>query len=64
MVPSEPARGVVVHFEVDDVKAEVERMRANGATVALEPTATDWGTEMAMIAGPEQVVVSVFRVVA
>jgi hypothetical protein len=30
--------------------------------VALEPTATDWGTEMAMIAGPEQIVVSVFRV--
>ncbi|MBB5868188.1 putative enzyme related to lactoylglutathione lyase [Allocatelliglobosispora scoriae] len=61
MVPSEPARGVAVHFAVDDVTAEVERLRAAGATVLLEPTNTDWGTEMAMIAGPEQIVVSLFR---
>jgi predicted enzyme related to lactoylglutathione lyase len=64
MVDSAPARGAALHFEVGDVTAEIDRMRAAGATILLEPTATDWGTEMAMIAGPEQVVISLFRVLA
>lgn len=52
------AAGVVVHFDVADVDAEVRRTSALGARVLLEPTDTDWGTRMAMIAGPEGVVVS------
>jgi lactoylglutathione lyase len=61
MVPSGTARGVAIHFAVDDVAGEVERLQAAGARVLLEPTVTDWGTEMAMIAGPEEVVISIYR---
>jgi predicted enzyme related to lactoylglutathione lyase len=61
MVPSETARGVVLHFAVDDVAAETVRAVGAGAALLLEPIQTDWGTEMAMIAGPEQVVVSFYR---
>jgi predicted enzyme related to lactoylglutathione lyase len=61
LVPSDQARGVVLHFAVDDVAAEVARVREAGANVLLEPTQTDWGTEMAMVAGPEEVVVSLYR---
>lgn len=61
MVPTEPVRGVALHFMVLDVPAELERVRANGATVLLEPTKTDWGTEMAMIAGPEDSIISLYR---
>ena len=62
MVPSSPARGVVLHFEVADVQREVDRMTAAGVAVLLPLTATDWGTEMAMLQGPEGVVISLFKV--
>jgi predicted enzyme related to lactoylglutathione lyase len=61
MVPTEPARGVILHFEVDDVAAALAHARAQGAAVLLETTHTDWGTESAMIAGPEGIVVDFFR---
>jgi predicted enzyme related to lactoylglutathione lyase len=40
-------RGVLVHCQVDDVPAAAERARAAGATILLEPTRTDFGTESA-----------------
>ena len=50
-VPSELTdqvqQGVLVHCQVDDVRAAAERARAAGATIVLEPTRTDFGTESA-----------------
>jgi predicted enzyme related to lactoylglutathione lyase len=64
MVPIEPARGLILHFEVADVAAALAHARALGATVLMEPTHTDWGTQSAMIAGPEGIVVNFFRSLA
>lgn len=64
MVPSRPAAGVVLHFQVDDVAQALKQARSKGAKVLLEPTVTDWGTESAMIAGPDEIVVDLYRPVA
>ena len=61
MVPTEPARGVILHFRVEDVHKAVERARSRGATVLLEPVTTDWGWESAMLAGPGGVVIDLYR---
>jgi hypothetical protein len=60
MVPTEPARGVILHFRVADVNKAVERARSRGATVLLEPMTTDWGWESAML-GPGGVVIDLYR---
>jgi uncharacterized glyoxalase superfamily protein PhnB len=57
MVPTAPAAGVILHLRVDDVAAALAHASERGATVLLELTRTDWGTESAMIAGPEGIVV-------
>jgi predicted enzyme related to lactoylglutathione lyase len=61
MVPTRPAAGVILHFEVDDVAAALGRARDRGAQALLEPTRTDWGWDSAMIAGPEDLVVDFYR---
>src|SRR5581483_3277974 len=55
MVPMKQAAGVILHFQVEDVAQALEKARSKGAKVLLEVTRTDWGTESAMIAGPEDV---------
>ncbi len=57
-------RGVILHFRVGDVDQAVERARSIGATVLLEPATTDWGWESAMIAGPEGIIVDLYRPVS
>ena len=61
MVPTQPARGVILHFRVDDLDEALERARSLGARVLLEPVTTDWGWESAMLAGPEGIVVDLYR---
>lgn len=61
LVPAQPAAGVILHIEVDDVEQALEHARQAGATVLRERAPTDWGTESAMIAGPEQIVVDFYR---
>jgi catechol 2,3-dioxygenase-like lactoylglutathione lyase family enzyme len=61
MVPTGPARGVILHFRVDDVRQTLEQARARGASILLEYTQTDWGWESAMIAGPEDIVIDIYR---
>lgn len=63
LVPTEPARGVILHFQVEDVKAAIEAAREKGAPVILEPMFTEWGWESAMIAGPENIIVDFYRLV-
>ena len=61
LVPVAPARGVIVHFQVEDVAEALARAQAAGATVLREPALTDWGTEAAFIAGPEELIVEFYR---
>jgi predicted enzyme related to lactoylglutathione lyase len=61
MVPIRPAAGVILHFQVDDVHEALGRARALGVEVLMEPTRTDWGTESALIAGPEELVIDLYR---
>ncbi|MDQ3694561.1 MAG: VOC family protein [Chloroflexota bacterium] len=42
-VPTEPARGIILHFQVDEVAQTLENVRDRGAEVLQEPTRTDWG---------------------
>ncbi|MCS6839223.1 MAG: VOC family protein [Roseiflexus sp.] len=61
LVPVQEAAGVILHIQVEDVESAIERARHAGVTVVLEPTRTDWGTESAMIAGPEGIIVDFYR---
>ena len=61
LVPTRPAAGVILHLRVDDVARALERARERGASVLLEPTGTDWGTQTAMIAGSEEIVIELYR---
>jgi predicted enzyme related to lactoylglutathione lyase len=61
LVPTRPAAGTILHFQVEDVAQALEEARSRGATVLLGPTHTGWGTESAMIAGPEEVVIDLYR---
>ena len=64
MVPGEPAAGVILHFQVEDVAEARRRAVAHGATILMEPTLTDWGTESLLIAGPEEIVIDLYRWIA
>ena len=61
LIPVAPARGVIVHFQVEDVAEALARAQAAGATILRQPALTDWGTEAAFIAGPEEIVVEFYR---
>lgn len=61
LVPTEPARGVILHLAVDDVHAAYDEACRRGAVGLLAPTRTDWGTESAMVAGPEGIVIDFQR---
>lgn len=62
MVPTRSAAGVILHFQVEDVEAEAAHARDRGATILREPFQTDWGWESVLIAGPEEIVVDLYRV--
>ncbi|MGC4190734.1 MAG: VOC family protein [Thermomicrobiales bacterium] len=64
MVPMANAAGVILHFEVADVDAALDRARDAGATVLRETAPTDWGWESAMIAGPEGLVIDFYRMLS
>ena len=61
LVPLDNAAGIILHFEVEDVAVALENAKTQGAKVLLEPTQTDWGTESAMIQGPEGIIVDFYR---
>lgn len=54
-------RAPIVDVEVPDLWAALREVRRHGATVLLEPVITDWGTESAFVAGPDGLVVELFR---
>ncbi|GAB3415239.1 VOC family protein [Flindersiella endophytica] len=61
MVPVKPAEGVILQVRVEDVAGTLRTVQQRGANVLLEPTTTDWGTESAMVAGPDGIVVELYR---
>ena len=61
MVPVRQAAGVILHFQVDNVRQARQRAFDHGATILMEPTMTDWGTESLLIAGPEELVIDLYR---
>ena len=55
-----PHGGTLLQFRCDDVRGFVERARARGAVVAVEPVQTDWGTLSAYLSGPHGVLVELY----
>ena len=60
LIPVQPASGIILHIEVEDVLAYSRTARTQPAQVLLEPSQTDWGTESAMIAGPEGIIIDFY----
>ena len=61
MVPLAKAAGIILHFEVSNVPAALQNAVNKGAKVLLDVTTTDWGTESAMVQGPDGIVVDFYR---
>jgi predicted enzyme related to lactoylglutathione lyase len=57
MIPVQAVSGTILHVDVEDVSGACEAARRQGATVVLPPTITDWGWEIALVAGPENVLI-------
>jgi predicted enzyme related to lactoylglutathione lyase len=55
-----PLGGTLLQSRSDNVRADIEAIRARGGKIALEPTTTDWGTTSAYVAGPHGVLVELF----
>ncbi|HEY0471798.1 MAG TPA: VOC family protein [Kribbella sp.] len=56
-----PHGGTLLQFSSDDVRADIDEIRARGGNIALEPTDTDWGTTSAYVAGPHNVLVELYQ---
>lgn len=54
-------RAVILEVQVDDVREALRDLRRRGATVLLGPVLTEWDTESAFVAGPDGVVVELYR---
>lgn len=60
MVPMEAARGVILHFEVENVaEAEARAVKA-GADLLRSCSLTDWGTMSSLVAGPEGIILDLY----
>jgi lactoylglutathione lyase len=56
-----PHGGTLLQCSCDDLWAEVERVRARGGQISLEPVDTDWGTTSAYVSGPHGVLVELYE---
>lgn len=61
LIPVQPASGIILHIQVEDVATALAQARAHHAHVLLEPVQTDWGTDSAIIAGPEGIAIDFYR---
>ena len=53
--------GVILNFEVEDVDAQYDRLRAEGLTVALPLRDEDFGQRHFILAGPDGVLIDMIR---
>ncbi len=57
-----PISGAALAWQVDDVDAEIEAVRARGATVVTEPSDQLWGHRNATIVDPDGLNITLFQV--
>ncbi|GAC69912.1 VOC family protein [Gordonia soli] len=53
-------RSAIIEFEVDDVDAEFERLRASGRAFVREPTTMPWGNRSLLLRDPDGTLVNLF----
>lgn len=63
-VESPNLQAIVIEMMVMDVREAVYELRQRGATVLIDPVITDWDTESAFIAGPDGILVELYRPLA
>jgi predicted enzyme related to lactoylglutathione lyase len=56
-----PHGGTLLQFHTDDLRSDLAEIRSRGGDIVLEPTATDWGSTSAYIAGPHGVLVELYQ---
>lgn len=61
LIPVEPVRGVILHFQVPDVTQALAQAQGKGATLLWGPQVTDWYTESAIIEGPGGIRIDLYR---
>lgn len=61
LIPVNPAAGIILHFQVNSTNEALDRAVKYGADILHGPTVTDWGTESLLIAGPEEIVIDLYR---
>lgn len=61
LVPMTPIHsGTILHFQVDNVDQELERLKDAGQTILYGPEKTDWGTYSLLIQGSDQIVLDFY----
>jgi uncharacterized glyoxalase superfamily protein PhnB len=53
-------QSAILEFEVEDVEAVFERMRASGATIVMPPTSMPWGNRSLLLRDPDGNLVNIF----
>jgi catechol 2,3-dioxygenase-like lactoylglutathione lyase family enzyme len=53
--------GVILQLLAPDLNGALAELRRRGATVLVEPVLTEWDTRSAFVAGPDGMVVEVYR---
>jgi catechol 2,3-dioxygenase-like lactoylglutathione lyase family enzyme len=59
--PGQGKPALILEVEVSDVREAAREMQRRGAEVLVWPVLTEWGTESAFVAGPDGVVVELYR---
>lgn len=62
VAPATSASGLLLHFQVQDVGLAVLKATATGAQVLAGPDETGWGTNSAILAGPEHILIELYSV--
>jgi catechol 2,3-dioxygenase-like lactoylglutathione lyase family enzyme len=58
-----PVQGLILHFEVEDVDAEHERLQAAGVPIQVALREEEWGHRHFMISDPSGVLIDVIKVI-
>ena len=60
----EPARGVLINFEVEDVDAEYTRLKTRNLPMALDIRSEDWGQRHFITRDPNGILIDVIQNIA
>lgn len=59
----QPARGIILNFEVEDVDTEYERLKAAGLPIHLELRSEGWGQRHFITSDPNGVLIDVIKLI-